>query len=100
MIIDRSGVIYLIGRVLEDLCPERERSSPSQTNLGFSHLEGSQFDIPSPSLTLLSRSFYYISTSMSGGIPSTDIDAFRKVLRASKSIIVIAGAGLSAASGY
>jgi NAD-dependent SIR2 family protein deacetylase len=33
-------------------------------------------------------------------MPSTDMDAFRKDLKESGNIIVIAGAGLSAASGF
>jgi NAD+-dependent protein deacetylase sirtuin 5 len=32
-------------------------------------------------------------------VPSTDMEAFRKVLYSSKNVIAVAGAGLSAASG-
>ncbi|KAJ3563391.1 hypothetical protein NP233_g8973 [Leucocoprinus birnbaumii] len=38
-------------------------------------------------------------TASSGAVPSTDMEAFKKVLKESKNIIVVAGAGLSAASG-
>lgn len=53
---------------------------------------------PPSSIFVLLRSFAYfhVPTTM----PSADMGAFRNLLKQSRNIIVVAGAGLSAASGY